>query len=323
MEDVESSSNTSTEPTATASSSRACPENIDLFMRMISLPRLACDQLSRDLMEHILAEFHSTDWNSFIHNPEYGDWFRKCFKRHSTNFSDTTPSLEDCDTTLLFDIYDKQATLYPPDVGVGRYEKYDDEMKIIKDFRNESAHFTNVNLTEQEYENKISHFLSTIRSKLDKHVFKSLDDCIQLVERYRREKFEDFCRGNPKEVKFLLSNLSEHQREIAKLFDCLTNTVDDLVSRVGDVEARVEVLEKTENALKLPKSNLIPIRELVGREEDLNKISDCFRNSQIVSICVTRCRKNIVISHLCKFTSETERRGTNRTRLQAIYPSLC
>ncbi|XP_075238922.1 uncharacterized protein LOC142334621 [Convolutriloba macropyga] len=255
--------------------------------------RKTCDQLSRDVMKHVLAEFHSTDWHTFIHDPdpEYANWFTNCFKRHCTPFSATTPSLEECDTTTLFEIFDQQVS-----VGVSwdKVKKFKDKfkMKEIKEFRNECAHAVKM-LSNEEYERKFDKFYFII-SQFDPKMFPSLDECLEYLRTNRNQTFDHFCRINPDEITLFVRNLESNLLEIAKRYAALKEQLEDLDRRISETtkmasetSARVDKIEQIleeRNELKMPKSKVRSVHELAGRDDDLKKVSDYFTNFQLVSI---------------------------------------
>ena len=264
----------------------------DNLMRYTFLVRKTCDQLSRDMMRHVLAELHSADWQTFIHDPdpENANWFTKCFKRHYTPFSATAPSLEECDTTTLFEIFDQQVS---KGVSMDKVKKFEDKMIEIKKFRNECAHAVKM-LSNEEYERNFDNFYSII-SQFDPKIFPSLDECLEYLRTNRNQTFNHFCRINPDEITMLLRNLESNLLEIAKRYEALKEQLEDLDRRISETtkmasetSARVDKIEQIleeRNEMKMPKSNIRSVHELAGRDEDLKEVSDCFTNSQLVSIC--------------------------------------
>ena len=256
------------------------------LMRLTYLVRRTCDQLSRDLMTHTLMEFHSTDWETFANDPNCRKDFMKYFKHR---FVDRIPSLTECDTTILYDFFKRVAT-YPP-FGIKRCVKFDEKMETIKKFRNDSAHFTNMDLSDEEYEKHFSEFVSAI-AKFESNIFVSLNNCLKFLSENKNQTFAHFCRNNPEEIALVLSTFEKNLLVIAKEIESLKGVVQKIEA---DKSRRLEILHRIDshqeqvafnrNRNRLPNGNLIKIPILAGREGDLNAVADCLKRCQIVNIC--------------------------------------
>ena len=251
------------------------------LMRLTFFVRRTCDQLSRDLMAHVLEKIHSTDWDTFVADPNCKEDYKKILKNR---FGDRIPALDECDTTILFDFYKKQAFFYP--VGLKRNTEFDSKMDTIKKFRNDSAHFTNLTLTDADYEDKLNGFISIIKD-FESNIFVNLDSCLLFIQNNKFKTSANLCQTNPEEMTEFLSTLDERLISIAKGVESL----NALVLKIDTMDDRITKNEETLNQLiqgarpVIPMSNLIKVPKLAGRSRDLEEIGDCLSSSQLVLIC--------------------------------------
>ncbi|XP_075253329.1 uncharacterized protein LOC142345126 [Convolutriloba macropyga] len=257
----------------------------ELFMRLMYLIRRTCDQLSRDLMTHVLRVIHWQSWDAFAGDPVCKQDFKKYFKNR---FGDRIPSLHECDTTTLYDFFKNQATYLS--IGNKRNKEFDEDMETIKKFRNDSAHETSMELSDEDYNDRLRRFVTKI-GEFDPGRFPSLTKCLHFLERNKRHTFHDFCRNNPEEVELFVETLEPQLLNDAAKIPALKPIVEKIelmCCRISEIETRIDGIEKsqeTTEAIELPKSVLLDIPRLAGRKNDLEKIAESFKRYQVVSIC--------------------------------------
>ena len=309
---------------ATAFPADNYPQSYDLnrsrenLMRYIYLTFRTCDRLSRDCVKHILANFLHTSWDTFVEEPNFKKKFEYDFVKY---LGKPKPTLDECDTTILQNIFRYQAKLYADSVDVKIIKEIRESMEQLRTFRNSVAHVTsNAQLTDHEYENQMNKFMNTINNYNDQ-IFVSLRDCMKFLKQNKFETLAHFCQNNRGEVTLILGTLDENMLLIAKEVQPLMQMMKDLETRLVDTEARLqgqlidteerlegqlidteeriqgrliddearldrlEHLVGEEQSIILPSSYLIAVPKLAGRDQDLKEVADCFGGSQLVSIC--------------------------------------
>ena len=255
----------------------------ELLMRLLYLIRRTCDQLSRDLMRHVLRVLHWQTWDMFAGDPVCREDFKKYFKKP---FGDRIPSLDECDTTTLHKFFKKEAT-YPHN-SLKRNTKFDKAMETIKNFRNSSAHEAKKELTDSEYEENFSQFFLTI-SELESYIFLSLSDNLQFLRDNKSQTFVHFYPNNEKEIQNFLQG-DKNMLMIAKKDEALKQLAENIEEESGRLTKKskqkmIKLLGQQSISSQFPISNLVNVPMLQGREKDLEKLDSLFKKSQIVLIC--------------------------------------
>ncbi|XP_075240964.1 uncharacterized protein LOC142336195 [Convolutriloba macropyga] len=303
----------------TAADNNSMTRGDELFMRLLYLKRRTCDQLSRDLTEHALHDLQESNWDDYLNDPKMRKETRDDFiSTYFSKYGNRIPRLEECDTTTLFKFVHDDVTR----IGTRRDERFDADFKKIKDMRNDSAHDTNKQLTDKEYDSQFQEMTDNFNN-LDRQIFKSLDRCLEFLAANKYQSFEIFCRNNPSEVSLFscsledkfkhfleqiepLRKLTETNKKLVdnneKLVDNNEKLVDNNEKLVDNNEKLVDNNEKLVDANKSltdqlsstksvkslvlkPVSNVPDTTPLAGRDADLKKLKTLFQNVQLVLIC--------------------------------------
>ena len=271
-------------PSNQATSQIMTKEN-DLQMRLIYLTRRTCDQLSRDLTKHAIAENYDSNWDDWL--KEFPDRLEKCKKKYFKRyFGDGTPALHQCDTTTLTEMLLKE-------IIHGGIKTYDLYLEKLKNFRNKVSHNeleTGISESEFQEELKILNqfLLELLSDSQSQIIFPSVQSCLQFLSQNRKMTLAQFCDYYPNEITIFMRSLEPHLRKILMNIRCLPEEVSQLDHRLENVETKQDFLEsklelKQQESMQLPSSSLRPF-SISGRESEVESLKTSLVNSQLALI---------------------------------------
>ena len=208
--------------TNTPQPSQLMSQSDERIMRLIFLTRRTCDNLSRDLVSHVLRQQNKGSFQDWLSKIDPEDWHRD-LKIH---FGSRLPRLDECDTTVLTSIVQKLDTKQ-------FFKTLIDE---IRKMRNSVCHVSlEINFSDALYEDNIKN-LSDFLLNIDGTIFPCSADCINFLKENINQTLEHFCATHPNDVVCVLRKLELEFPKLAQQIQCLREKIEELESKVSKYE---------------------------------------------------------------------------------------